>query len=770
MTLICRKSPALAVHAARDLPGLFAAIGLRIAGLLAIVLMSTGIIRAQANNDALFTASMTRTATPIKIDGILDDEGWKGKQKISRFRQQFPFDTSLAIDQTEVMLAYDDDFLYVAATCYQRKYVVNSLRRDFPWGNSDIFILLLDPFRDKLNGFYFSVTPYGVQKEALLSNGTDRNADWDQTWFTEATRHPDRYELEMAIPFKTLRYKRSDAAPNTWNINFARNNLEINERSSWAPVPRNQMITDLAFCGMLAWEKQPPKPGANVVLVPYGLAGATKDFQDGTPTDTRLTGGLDAKVGVTPSLNLDLTVNPDFAQVEVDRQVTNLSRFELFFPERRQFFLENADIFGSAGFSSVSPFFSRRIGIGENVNNGENVQIPILFGARLSGRVNQDWRLGAMNMTTGKSEKFGVDATNFTVASVQRRIGQRNYISGIFVNKQLLNSDASDDRYNRVAGIDFNFTSPGTIWQGKVFYHQGFTPGQAAGQYAMGAGAEYNTTKWNIEARVENVGGNYNPEVGFTPRTDYVRHAASYNKVFFPFGRIAKTINNWYIGPDYDIVYGKGDGRVLDWDAGLFFGINFQNSASIRGALARFDYTYLFDSFDPTNTGGQELPANTSYLYFSNRLSFASNQRRKFYYSISSRFGQYFNGQILQLLTSATLRVQPYANISLDVNYTRIRLPLPYNSAELWLIGPRMDLTFNRQLFLTTFFQYNTQVNNINVNARLQWRFRPVSDVFLVYTDNYFAMAGFDDTGLPVKAWQPKERAIVLKVNYWLNL
>ena len=373
-------------------------------------------------------------------------------------------------------------------------------------------------------------------------------------------------------------------------------------------------------------------------------------------------------------------------------------------------------------------------------------------------------------MTTAKSEKFGVDATNFTVASVQRRVGQRNYISGIFVNKHLINTDLEEDRYNRVAGVDFNFASPGTKWLGKAFYHQGFSPSGASGQYAMGARVDYNTIKWNIQARLENVGDSYNPEVGFTPRTDYARHAASYNKVFFPFGSVSKAINNWFIGPDYDIVYGKSYGRVLDWDAGLFFGINFQNSAQIRGALARFDYTYLFEPFDPTNTGGEELPANTSYLYFSNRLSFLSNQRRMFNYAVNTRFGQYFNGNIFQLQTSATLRLQPYANISLDINYTSIHLPRPYSSAELWLIGPRVDITFNRQVFLTTFFQYNNQVNNININGRLQWRFRPVSDIFLVYTDNYFAMAGEDDFGKPVNPWQPKERAIVLKFNYWLNL
>lgn len=722
------------------------------------------------SNDAGFQASIRKAEKAIKVDGILDEETWTAQRSLGAFTQQFPFDSSLALDQTEVRLAYDDNFLYVSAVCYQRKYVVNSLRRDFPWGNSDIFILLLDPFRDKLNGFYFSVTPYGVQKEALLSNGTDRNADWDQTWFTEAKRFEDRYTVEMAIPFKTLRYKLDPSRPNSWNINFARNNLERNERSSWAPVPRNMMITDLAFCGRLNWEGQPPKPGSNIVLIPYGLAGATRNFQDKTPTDYRLTAGMDAKIGVTPSLNLDLTVNPDFAQVEVDRQVTNLSRFELFFPERRQFFLENADIFSNAGFGNASPFFSRRIGIGENVNSGENVQVPILFGARLSGRINQDWRMGVLNMTTAKSEKFGLDATNFTVASMQRRIGKRSFLSGIFVNKQLLNTDSWEDRYNRVAGLDFNFASPDTRWQGKLFYHQGFTPEQAKDQNAMGAAVEYNTTRWNIEGQVMNVGANYNPEVGFSPRTDYIRHSAQFNKVFFAYGGLSRVVNNFYIGPDYDFVYGKGDGRLLDWDAGLFFGINFQNSATIRGALARFDYTYLFEPFDPTNTGGVELPANTSYLYFSNRLSFTSNQRRMFFYGINSRFGQYFNGKILQLQGNANLRIQPYALLSMDVNFTRIRLPEPYNSSDIWLIGPRLDITFNRQLFLTTFFQYNTQVNNININGRLQWRFRPVSDVFLVYTDNYYAMNGFDDANMPVQAWQPKERAIVLKINYWLNL
>lgn len=727
-------------------------------------------LHASDPNDESYILQIPKVRMGPVIDGDLSDTAWKYATSAGRFFQQFPFDTSYAQDATEVKILHDDTHLYVSAVCYQRKYVVTSLRRDFPFSSSDIFILIVDPFRDKLNGFYFAVTPYGVQKEALLSNGVNRNADWDNVWHSEVKRYQDRYVVEMAIPFKTLRYAKKEDGPNNWNINFCRNNLETNEKSSWAPVPRNQSLIDLAFCGQLKWTTPPPKPGTNVSFIPYGLLSAGKDHLRGTDAELTMNAGFDAKVAVTPALNLDLTVNPDFAQVEVDRQVTNLSRFELFFPERRQFFLENSDLFGDFGNSNANPFFSRRIGLGKNETNGENVQIPILFGARLSGRLDKNWRVGLLNMTTAKSEKYDDPLTNYTVAATQRRIGERNYLGAIFVNKQEFDGGRESEKFNRVAGLDFNFASAGSRWLGKVFYHHGFTPDNQSGQYSAGGNVSYNTTQWDIEFRLLDVGSSYNPAVGFAPRKDITRHSAQYNRRFFPKGKTASWLNNWYIGPDYDIFYGKGKGRILDWDAGLFFGLNFQNGAQIRGALLRWDYTYLFSPFDPTNTGGLELPANTSYRYFSNRLSFSSNPRKPFYYSINTRFGDYFNGRILQLQTTSNLRLQPYATISLDVNYTSINLPRPYNSTDLWLVGPRMDLSFSRKLFLTSFFQYNSQVNNVNINARFQYRFRPVSDIFLVYTDNYFASDDIIGNGVPVQAWQVKNRTLVLKCTFWLNL
>ncbi|HEU5167327.1 MAG TPA: DUF5916 domain-containing protein, partial [Chitinophagaceae bacterium] len=470
--------------------------------------------------------------------------------------------------------------------------------------------------------------------------------------------------------------------------------------------------------------------------------------------------------------NLDLTVNPDFAQVEVDQQVTNLSRFELFFPERRQFFLENSDLFGTFGFPNVNPFFSRRIGIGSNVNTGENVRVPIIAGARLSGRINKDWRIGLLNIQTGKSVKFDLPATNFTTVAVQRRVGFRNSLGFIFVNKNEFENKTPETKFNRIAGIDFNLATKDGKTDGKFFVHKSFSPMSLDGEYAMGSFIEHNSPKLVYDLSFENIGINYRADVGFVPRNGYYRSEGSQQFVFYPKNKSSHLINNWRFGPDYDIFYGKIDKRVTDWDAGLFFKIIFQNAAEMQGALLRWDYTYLSEPFDPTNTGGVELPAGSSYTYFSNRLSYKSNPRKDFFFALNTSFGEYFNGRFGQYNTIWSYRMNTFGIISIDASYTRINLPTPYSKADIWLIGPRAELSFSKSVFFNAFLQYNNQTNNFNINARFQWRFKPVSDFFLVYTDNYFAS---DDPltavgGKPVTAFMPKNRAIVAKFTYWFNL
>lgn len=703
----------------------------------------------------------------ITVDGQLNEASWKEAQPANTFIQNFPSDTLAAQMQTEARVTFDDKFLYISGICYQpRKYIVQSLKRDFPNGSSDNFFVTIDPFQDKLNGFYFAVSPYNIQKEGLISNGTDLDFTWDNKWHSAVTNKDDHWVVEMAIPFKTLRYKIKNGN-NAWNINFCRNNLLINERSCWAPVPRNFRPLDITFNGEMQWEQVPTPPGTNVVIIPYGLGSIAKDHLKRTPVDGELQAGGDAKIGVTPSLNLDITVNPDFAQVEVDRQITNLSRFELFFPERRQFFIENSDLFGTFGSETINPFFSRRIGLGRSPVTGQTVKVPIIAGARLSGRINKDWRIGLMNMQTKSSEELALPSSNFSVAAVQRRVFSRSSLGFIVVNKNDFYNGKDTTAYNRVVGADFNLASENGRWTGKIFYHRSINPADEPHPFATAGTINYNARNLNFRSTASYIGENFRAETGFVPRRGIIRSSGNINFVFFPKGSLSRLINSFRIGPDWDVLYGTANKRITDWDAGIFGGIHFQNSAQLSFVLFRNDYTYLFSAFDPTNTGGLPLPAATSYQYKSTRLNFTSNQRTKFYYAVQTRVGEYFNGHIYSAQATFHYRWQPVGIISLDANYTRIDLPSPYNKTGLYLIGPRFDLSFSRSVFFSTFLQYNNQINNFNVNARFQWRFKPVSDFFIVYTDNYFAA---DNHALGIKAFQTKNRAIVAKLTYWLNM
>lgn len=727
-------------------------------------------------NEEKYHIHIKRATSKITIDGHLDEDAWKDLEQATGFWQFFPYDSSQAKLQTQAMVAFDDNFIYVAAICKQKRstYVVSSLKRDFGRGSSDIFGVNFDPFKDKLNGFSFAVSPLGVQREGLISNGNELNIDWDNKWYSAVSNDDDYFYVEIAIPFKTLRYRRREQN-NEWHVNFFRNSLRQNESSSWTPIPRNFSPSALAFAGKLIWDEPPPQPGANVSIIPYSLVKSTRDLLNNESAKNSINFGGDAKVAVTPSLNLDITVNPDFAQVEVDQQQTNLSRFELFFPERRQFFLENNDLFGSFGTPSINPFFSRRIGLFRNPQTTLYQKTPILGGVRLSGRLDKNWRIGFLDMQTARtqfSDTIALPSTNYSMIAVQRRVFTRSSISAVMVNKDPFGIKKGDvsATYNRVAGLEYRLASKNNQLQGKLFYHRSFTPDQVKETYAFGGFLGYDRPTFNGNLFFSNIGDNFQVDVGYLPRKSLLRTGGQGNLVFYPkSGLLKRYINRFSFGPDWDFLYGKIQGRLVDWDAGIFGSITLQNQSQIDLMFWRYDYTYLYSAFDPTNTGGKVLPINTSYLYRTSRVTFTSNLRHPLFYTSNARFGQYFNGNIFQLQSTWSYRWQPYGIFSLDFNYTRIRLPQPYNNSDLLLIGPKFDFSFSRKLFLTTYIQYNNQINNINSNIRLQWRYRPVSDLYVVYTDNYFAYNNTEDNR-NFSALQLKNRALVVKWTYWLNL
>jgi hypothetical protein len=333
---------------------------------------------AQKKNEA-YQLNLRRTTHPITIDGIMDEQGWQEAQVATDFNMVLPMDTSAAQVRTNVKMTYDDTHLYLIAVCYHAlpgRYMVESLRRDFSFGKNDNFLLFMDPFDDQTNGFSFGANAAGAQWDGLMYEGGKVDLSWDNKWTSVVKNYEDKWIFEMAIPFKTIRYKKGITK---WGINFSRLDLKTTEKSSWAPVPRQFPTASLAYSGTLNWDQPPPAAGVNVSVIPYALGGVAKNYSTGSKNNYRRDAGVDAKIAVTSSLNLDLTVNPDFSQVDVDRQVTNLDRFELFFPERRQFFIENGDLFTNFGYQSLRPFFSRRIGLGT----------PIHFGARLSGKINK---------------------------------------------------------------------------------------------------------------------------------------------------------------------------------------------------------------------------------------------------------------------------------------------------------------------------------------------------------------------------------------------
>ncbi|TNE57410.1 MAG: hypothetical protein EP344_11170 [Bacteroidetes bacterium] len=724
-----------------------------------------------------------KTEQPVQLDGLLEETAWSGAEVAVDFSKQFPVDTGLAETRTEVLMTFDDKNLYLGIICYQRQedYTVQSLKRDFPNGTSDGINILINPSRDGLNGFLFSLSPLNVQREALVDNGQTLSYEWDNRWSSMVTNYPDRWVAEVAIPFKTLRYTVSEG-DNTWLVNFVRVRLKDWEVSTWRPVPRQYNANNLAFCHELNWEMPPPQPGASVSLIPYTIGRYDIEYQrnpttqavENRPHHTHFSLGGDAKIGITPSLNLDLTINPDFSQVEVDRQVANLSRFELFFPERRQFFLENRDLFAMFGFPSTRPFFSRRIGLARNPVTGLNETVPILAGARLSGKLNDDWRIGLLNMQT---ERVNWDSTrvlpaaNFTVATAQRKVFKRSALSGILVNKQNLTGKLEAGQktdiqpWNRVAGLEFNLYSPDNRWEGEWYYHRSFSPdpqqrGQTLAQFL-------GYFERNINARLGYilVDSNYTSEAGFIPRIGYQGFFPGIGFTFYPEN---KHINNWTIGLNGDFTYSL-DFQETDRDASVYVTVNLKDQTYIN-AVVWNSYTYLFEDFDPTNLyepGTQPLPGRKGYTYSGVRLRFTSSSSYNFQGSADLRTGQFFNGNFTILEGNLAYRWQPVGTFTMSYSYNRIRLPEPYASADFWILGPRAELSFSRSLFASAFFQWNTQANNFNINARLQWRFAPVSDVYLVYTDNSFAEAIPDSRA---RFLSPKNRAIVLKVIYWLNL
>ena len=694
----------------------------------------------------------------IKIDGQLTEQSWKNAQVAEKFAMVLPMDTSAANVPTEVRMTYDQNNLYLFATCKKvgkGQNMVESLKRDWSFLKNDNFVLFMDTYGDLNSGFAFGVNAAGAQYDGTMYDGGSLDLNWDNIWTSVVYNDSSKYLLEASIPFKSIRYK---SGVQEWSINFSRNDLNNKEKSSWAPMPRQFPTASLAYTGVLVWDAPLPAQQSNFSLIPYIKTGISKEFanNDGTKLNsasiTNKEYGLDAKISLSSSLNLDLTVNPDFSQVEVDRQVSNLSRFELFFPEKRQFFLENADLFSNLGFENVRPFFSRRIGINTHID----------FGARMSGRIDNNWRIGIMDMKTSLDDASLTPAQNFAVLALHRKLFKKSSIELFYIDKTAIDFKPMDQKvimstgntYNRNFGFEYNLAPKNNTWSGKTIFIKSFTPDKTGKDFVNAANLQYSTRKIIVSWQHEIVGNNYNAEVGYVPRNNYVKFAPSITKLFFP--KNGPILSH---GPQLTTTFYFNTNLDLTDNTKLFTYLITYRDRSTFAPIVQNDYVELLVPFDPTRIGKAPLAAHTKHQWSTTGFDWISAPQHTLTYALSTRVGGYYaNGNLISVTGDIGYRIQPFVNFDLAATYNHIELPQPWGNNNFLLVGPKLDITMTNKLFFTAFYQYNEQTKNINFNTRFQWRYKPVSDLFLVYTDNYYIGPVF-----------VKNRAVVCKLTYWWN-
>ncbi|MDA0935753.1 MAG: DUF5916 domain-containing protein [Bacteroidetes bacterium] len=696
-----------------------------------------------------YVLKIGKTSEEIVLDGLLNESVWEIADVADNFSMILPQDDRKATQFSEVRMAYDDRNLYLAVVFYNNTikgdYVVESYKRDFSFGKNDNFLVAIDPFNNMTTGFAFGLNAYGAQWDGTMYDGRRVDLNWDTKWYSEVAFDEEKWTAEIAIPLKSIRY---DEKLTQWGISFSRLDLKASEKSGWTPVPRQFPSITMAYSGVLDWDAPPPSQGSNVSFIPYLLGEI--DSPQKNITDQQLNAGADLKLNLTSSLNLDVTLNPDFSQAEVDQQVTNLDRFELFFPERRQFFLENADLFANFGYDNIRPFFSRRVGL----------QNPIIGGIRLSGNIDEKWRIGLLDIQTQEDKEIGIPSENFGVFSLQRKVLDRSSIGMIFVNKQsmgeLENFKNASEEYNRNFGLEYNYFSADNLWNGKLMYLKSFSPRVSDDDAIFAGNLTYNDNNFLGNFQLEYVGENYNADVGYVPRTHYYKFDTTFKYLFFPRQESKVLSHGPMVG---SIQYFNFDGLGIDRGTELGYEVNFKNRSEMALTFEN-QFIILQNPFDPIRTGILSLEALTKHRWNSINLEYESKPQSLFTYALKSSYGGYFqDGKRWLFFSEMGYRFQPYVELNTLVSYNHIELEAPWGTNGFWLLGVKSKFTFTRNIFFSNLYQYNEQQKLWNFNSRFQWRYKPASDIFLVFNSSDTQML------TPNRNWN-----LTLKINYWINL
>lgn len=660
----------------------------------------------------------------IVLDGILNENTWKTSPVASDFIQSRPDQGKKATQETEVRIAYDEVNLYISAICYEpqgkKGIFIQDLRRDFSYSQNELFSVSFDPFQDVRNPIpTFQIGPYGNQRDLLIFDDRVFDTDWDAIWSAKCTINAESWVVEMAIPWASLRYP---AGATEWGINFNRNIRKLNEHTGWSPWPRAYTVGRMQYGGLLQGI-HPPDPNLNLRVQPYVLVDESQNRgEQAKPPTYSFKAGGEVKWAVTPNTIADLTVNTDFAQADVDRQVVNLTRSSIFFPERRQFFLENATLFSTGENGIIQPFFSRAVGLSPT-----GKPLPIHAGARV---IHQDSRKSYGALMVTQEGEANIRNTQFGTMRYLQNVGNKFRFGGMLNYR---NDNLSDGgRLGNVVGTSDFFYRPSQPLNVRGMISVS-NDDRAGNGLAYLAGLEF-SKNWIIVNWLQVLSSsNYLPATGFTARKDFVYTNPS---VEFLIQKDWLPKKVWYLGPTVkaDVFHQTSTGAFQESDLQITpVRIVFRNLSSI-GFTVNPVRQSLQASFSP-------LPDITfavgDYSYLRYQVSGETNMSAPYSLQASASTGGYFDGQLNNVM--ATARVAPLPQVALSVTYTAnwfTTSERPEAGAETHLIAPELRLALNPVIQLSTFYQYNTAIGNGSLNARFSWQYRPLSFVYLVFNSN----------------------------------
>jgi hypothetical protein len=669
---------------------------------------------------------------PITLDGALDEVVWRSAVPADGFVQAEPREGQAATEVTEVRLVFDREALYIGVVCHDANpagIIVNDIRKDFPGGEQDTFEVILDTFADRRNGFVFVTNAAGAKSDTQIANeGRDVNTSWDAVWTVATRRDAGGWSAEIRIPFKTLRFERG--SDRVWGVNFSRKIRRKNEIDYWSPVPRVYNLYRAGLGGTLTGLADASQ-GRNLRVKPWISADSTRPVA-GASFDPGAHAGLDVKYGVTPSLTLDITAKPDFAQAEADEQQVNLTQFSLYYPEKREFFLENSGTFyfgdipresriGNNRFSAPEEemllFFSRRIGL---TSSGQ--AIPIDAGARLTGRAGA---YGVGLMTIQADPEGSAPGDNYTVLRGRRDVLKTSDVGAIFLSRQSTNSGD----YNRVYGADANFRFRRAL-SINGFLARSETPGIASGQMSGKGSIVWNDNVLHTQYSLLSVGDNFRDDIGFVKRTGIRKHFADFGVRPRPAALRKYGIRELHPHTRYNVYTDQSNGK-LTYTNHVAMSVFLENGGNVEfAANPRYERIVT-----PFKVRSDQAFAAGEYGWREYNLLVETNHSKMVSASLDLTTGGFWSGT--QRSTKLGMIVRPSYHLSFDLALQRndIDLPFPMHAFVTNLVTSRIGYAFSTRTFLDTLLQYNTDLKQLSANVRFDLIHRPLSDLFVVYNE-----------------------------------